>query len=135
MPVFDFKDTPDPQRDPECTYEVFYSNTSQASPEHPILILSNTAGRLKHHSGGVFTNPSRRTAFEFKDEGSTFSADILKIDARFVSLLKWLGENHINVRLSGASYGDAYAVYKIRETAFGGGAKLSAADGFLQFMI
>ena len=23
MPVFDFKDTPDPQRDPECTYEFF----------------------------------------------------------------------------------------------------------------
>ena len=28
-----------------------------------------------------------------------------------------------------------YAVYKIRETAFGGGTKLSAEDGFLQFMI
>ena len=30
---------------------------------------------------------------------------------------------------------EGYAVYKIRETAFGGGTKLSAADGFLQFMI
>ena len=30
---------------------------------------------------------------------------------------------------------DGYAVYKIRETAFGGGTKLSAEDGFLQFMI
>ena len=26
-------------------------------------------------------------------------------------------------------------VYRIRETAFGGGTKLSAEDGFLQFMI
>lgn len=26
-------------------------------------------------------------------------------------------------------------MYKIRETAFGGGTKLSAEDGFLQFMI
>ena len=26
---------------------------------------------------------------------------------------------------------DGYAVYKIRETAFGGGTKLSAEDGFL----
>ena len=30
---------------------------------------------------------------------------------------------------------EGYAVYKIRETAFGGGTKLSAEDGFLQFMI
>ena len=30
---------------------------------------------------------------------------------------------------------NGYAVYKIRETAFGGGTKLSAEDGFLQFMI
>ena len=48
------------------------------------------------------------------------SADILQIDARFVSLLKCLGENHINVRLSGAVREDGYAVYKIREIAFGG---------------
>ena len=63
------------------------------------------------------------------------SADILQIDARFVSLLKWLGENHINVRLSGADTEAGYSVYKIREIAFGGGHKLSAEDGFLQFMI
>ena len=30
---------------------------------------------------------------------------------------------------------EGYAVYKIREIAFGGGTKLSAEDGFLQFMI
>ena len=64
-----------------------------------------------------------------------FPADILKIDARFVSLVKWLGENHISVRLSGQNNEGGYAVYKIRETAFGGGTKLSAEDGFLQFMI
>ena len=63
------------------------------------------------------------------------SADILQIDARFISLLSWLGENHIPVRLSGAVREDGYAVYKIRETAFGGALKLSAEDGFLQFMI
>ena len=59
----------------------------------------------------------------------------LEIDARFTSLLRWLGENHINVRLSGKNQENGYAVYKIRETAFGGGTKLSAEDGFLQFMI
>ena len=47
-----------------------------------------------------------------------FRADILKMDARFVSLLKWLGENHIHVQLSGENREDGYAVYKIRETAF-----------------
>ncbi len=45
------------------------------------------------------------------------------------------GENHINVRLSGENTPDGYAVYKIREIAFGGGKKLSAEDGFLQFMM
>lgn len=51
------------------------------------------------------------------------------MDARFVSLLRWLGENHITVRLSGVNRPDGYAVYKIREIAFGGGTKLSAEDG------
>ena len=67
--------------------------------------------------------------------GSSAYADILQIDARFVSLVRWLGENHINVRLSGENREEGYAVYKIRETAFGGGTKLSAEDGFLQFMM
>lgn len=135
MPVFDFKNSPEGSREPECTYQVFYTNESQASVEHPLLVLDNREGKLKHHSSGVFTNPIRRTAFELKDGDAAVYADILKIDARFVSLLKWLGENHINVQLSGAAVGDEYAVYKIREIAFGGGGKLSAEDGFLQFMI
>ena len=61
--------------------------------------------------------------------------DVVKIDSRFTSLLKWLGDSRINVRLSGTNREDGYAVYRIRETAFGGGTKLSAEDGFLQFMI
>ena len=99
------------------------------------MILDNSSRQWKHHSCGIFTNPIKRTSFEFKEEDGTFSADILSIDSRFVSLLKWLGENHINVRLSGQNQENGYAVYKIRETAFGGGTKLSAEDGFLQFMI
>ena len=39
------------------------------------------------------------------------------------------------MRLSGVAQNGEYAVYKIREIAFGGGEKLSAEDGFLQFMI
>ena len=135
MPVFDFNNTPEESKTPQCTYTVFYSSHSQAGPDHPVLVLDNRAGQLKHHSNGAFTNPVRKTAFEFKTEEGTVSADILRIDARFVSLLKWLGENHINVRLSGVIKEGTYAVYKIREIAFGGGSKLSAEDGFLQFMI
>ncbi|MDO5538560.1 MAG: AAA family ATPase [Eubacteriales bacterium] len=135
MPVFDFKGSTDNKNQAECTYTTFRSDEPEATPEKPILILDNSIKEWKHHSCGVFTNPIKRTTFEFHEEGGTVSADILQIDARFVSLLKWLGENHINVRLSGKNREDGYAVYKIREIAFGGGTKLSAEDGFLQFMI
>ncbi|MCI7813501.1 MAG: AAA family ATPase [Lachnospiraceae bacterium] len=137
MPVFDFSDTSanKKENDPECTYTTFRSSEESTSPEKPILILDNRERAWKHHSCGVFTNPSKRTAFEFKEEDGKICADILQIDARFVSLIRWLGENHISVRLSGANRMDGYAVYKIREIAFGGGTKLSAEDGFLQFMI
>ena len=135
MPVFDFKGTPADKTGAVLTYTVFSSDASEASPDQPILILNNRTHQWPHHAHGIFTNPSHRTSFEFDGEGGIESADILKIDARFVSLLKWLGENHINVRLSGSVREDGYAVYKIREIAFGGGAKLSAEDGFLQFMI
>ena len=37
--------------------------------------------------------------------------------------------------LSGKNLPDGYAVYKIREIAYGGATKLSAEDGFLQFMM
>ena len=135
MPVFDFSDTPKKEEEPQCTYTVYYSNEPAASPEKPMLVLDNSSRAWRHHSCGVFTNQAKRTAFEFKEEDGTVSADILQVDARFTSLLRWLGENHISVRLSGQNRGDGYAVYKIREVAFGGGTKLSAEDGFLQFMI
>ena len=135
MPVFDFSDRPKTEEAPQCTYRVFYSGEAAASPEKPMLVLDNSSRTWNHHSCGVFANQARRTAFEFKEEDGTVSADILQVDARFISLLRWLGENHISVRLSGQNRGDGYAVYKIREVAFGGGTKLSAEDGFLQFMI
>lgn len=135
MPVFDFSSSPSDKLEPVCTYETFASNESVATEENPILILDNTSKKWSHHSIGKFTNPVKRTSFEFDEENGTTSADILKIDSRFTSLLQWLGENHINVRLSGVNRDDGYAVYKIREIAFGGGTKLSAEDGFLQFMI
>ena len=135
MPVFDFNDISDERNHAERTYTTFRSDAGEATPEQPIFLLDNHSRQWKHHSIGVFTNPVKRSSFEFEEEDGKFSADILEIDARFVSLLRWLGENHINVRLSGKNREDGYAVYKIREIAFGGGTKLSAEDGFLQFMM
>lgn len=136
MPVFDFSNTPKEKNTAECTYTVFRSNEKTMSPEKPVLVLDNSQRKWNHHSIGMFTNQIKRSAFEFKEEdGTTVSSDILKVDARFVNLIRWLGENHINVRLSGENRENGYAVCRIREIAFGGGTKLSAEDGFLQFMI
>ncbi len=137
MRVFDFSNQTEEKVNPECTYTIFRSNEEVSTSEHPILILDNKDKEHAHHSAGFFTNPTKRTAFEFKEEDSkeSYTADILKVDARFVGLVRWLGDNHINVRLSGKNTAEGYAVYKIREIAFGGGTKLSAEDGFLQFMI
>ena len=135
MPVFDFSGKGTGKAEEVCTYTTFISDAKEKSPEDPILVISNKEQQWKHHTNGLFTNQTKRTSFEFKEEGETYPADILKVDARFVNLIKWLGENRINVRLSGTQTSDGYAVYKIREIAFGGGAKLSAEDGFLQFMI
>ncbi len=135
MPVFDFKHEPEGAQQAVCTYTVFQSNGRQASPDKPVLVLDRSSGDLPHHASGLFTNPARRTSFEFAGEDGVRPVDILRIDARFVSLLKWLGENHIRVRLSGENRPDGYAVYRIREVASGGDTRLSAEDGFLQFMI
>ena len=99
------------------------------------MILSNKKKQCEHHSCGVFSEQNKQTAFEFEGEDGTVISDILKLDSRFVSLVRWLGENHIHVRLSGENTVEGYCVYKIREIALGGGTKLSAEDGFLQFMI
>lgn len=135
MPVFDFNHTADAKNPSVCTYSTFRSNRSEPDSEHPILVIERKDQICEEHSTGVFTNPVKRTSFEFSTTDGTVSADILKIDSRFVSLHKWLGENHINVQLSGTNTEEGYAVYKISEIAYGGGTKLSAENGFLQFMI
>ncbi len=136
MPVFDFNHTTSSaQDDSRAAYEIFRSDDGSVSADRPILVLDNHEKQWRHHSDGTFTNPSRQSAFSFDEDGGHILADILRMDARFVSLVGWLGENHISVRLSGENRPDGYHVYKIREVAFGGGAKLSAEDGFLQYMI
>ena len=135
MPVFDFSEMEKNERESVCTYTTFDSNKSEASSADPILIIDNSLKEWKHHSNGIFTNPIARTSFEFEEEGGVVSADIKKVDSRFTALIGWLGENHITVRLSGENTKEGYCVYKIRETAIGSGSKLSAEDGFLQFMM
>ena len=110
MPVFDFNNTPEEKKEPVCTYTIFRSNAPEASADQPILVLDNSARQWKHHSCGVFENPNKRTAFEFKEEGGAVSADILRIDARFVSLVRWLGEHRLNVRLSGENRPDVEGI-------------------------
>ena len=109
MPVFDFSNTPDEKKDAVCTYETFHSNESVPSAEHPIMVLDNTKKQWKHHSSGVFTNPIKRTSFAFEEEEGTISADIIRIDARFTSLLRWLGENHVGRGRFSAVYDRASA--------------------------
>lgn len=135
MKVFDFKDIPDSNSVAVCTYTTFESRETEPSKDHPLMVIDNKSGLLKHHSNGMFINPIKRTAFEFHDGEENISFDILRIDSRFTSLYKWLGENHIKVKLSGAVTDEGYAVYKIREHAFGDSTKLSSEDGFLQYMI
>lgn len=135
MPVFDFTKTADTQQEAVCTYEAFESALHEADAEHPILVLDNSAREWTHHTNGFFTDPAHRTAFTFSGMEGNPQADILRVDARFISLLRWLGENHIHVRLSGKNTPAGYAVYKIRETTQSNGSKLSAEDGFLQYMI
>lgn len=135
MPVFDFKASEGDKTQAVCTYTTFPSHENTTSKEHPILILEDKDGVLKHHSNGMFINPIKRTSFEFHDGDNKVWLDIKKVDSRFTSLLKWLGENHIKVKLSGYVTEEGYAVYKIREQAFGDTKKLSSEDGFLQYMI
>ncbi|MDO5401862.1 MAG: AAA family ATPase [Eubacteriales bacterium] len=135
MPVYDFKNAAKPQKDFVCTYTTFKSNAHTASVEHPILIIEENEQSWQHHSTGIFSNPDKQTSFEFNTETGVCKGNILKIDLRFISLIRWLGENRVNVKITGDSTASGFAVYKIREIAYSGAGRLSADDGFLQFMI
>ena len=83
----------------------------------------------------MFTNPEKRTSFEFQEEDGTFSADILKIDSRFVSLLKWL-ERIISMS-DFRDRTERRGMLFIRSVRSVSAVvqSFSAEDGFLQFMI
>ena len=136
MPVFDFNQEKKDAVKAEKTYELIYTDERFSDAEHPIMILEDKDTKLVHHSCGMFTSPMKGTAFINENEEEKTSHNILQIDARFENLMKWLGENHIMVRLSGKNTPAGYAVYKIHETGVAmRGSKLSGENGFLQFMI
>lgn len=135
MLVYDSTSTSNTASAFECTYTTFQSNHSTAAPEHPILVLDNSSHPWEQDSAGIFANPYKKTAFEFQLDDGVELSNILQIDSRFTSLIKWLGENRIKVKLTGENRSDGYAVYKICEVAFSNSQKLSSEDGFLQFMI
>ena len=79
MPVFDFSNTPDSNKEVVCTYTTFHSNERVATPEKPILVLDNRERKWNHYSSGMFTNPIKETTFEFNEEDGKYKADILQI--------------------------------------------------------
>lgn len=135
MPVFDFNQEKKEAVKAEKTYELIYTRNHSADPEHPIMLLKDKEQTLTHHVEGMFSAPVKGTSF-LPDGSERNEHDILLIDARFENLIRWLGENHIMVRLSGKQMPDGYAVYKIHETGVSmRGAKISGENGFLQFMM
>ncbi len=135
MPVFDFSGSTDKKQESICTYTSFRSEETEATWERPMLILDNAKRQWKHHSCGIFTNQAKRTSFEFKEEDGTFEADILRVDARFISLLRWLGENHISVRLSGKNPETATPSTRSGRSHLAAGRSCRPRTDFLQFMI
>lgn len=135
MPVFDFNSQAKENVEVTYTYTTFKSSNRTADKDNPIIVLSNKSGKLVHHSSGMFSNPVSGSTFTLESDTSVVE-DILKIDSRFVNLIKWIGENHISVRLSGATTDEGYCIYKIQELGVSvRGAKLAGENGFLQFMM
>ena len=101
----------------------------------PVFDFDNEQRKWENNSVGMFANPYKKTAFEFQMEDANILSNILRVDARFTALIKWLGENRIKVKLTGENTEEGYAVYRIQEIAFNNSQKLSSEDGFLQYMI
>ena len=135
MHVYDSESIANSKSKFECTYKTFTSNNQTATPDAPILVLDNLSVAFTNDCVGTFTNPYRKTAFTMQTPDGDVFSNILLIDSRFESLIRWLGENKIKVKLTGENTARGYAVYKIREIAYNNSQKLSSEDGFLQFMI
>lgn len=54
MPVFDFSSASEEKEAFVCTYTAFTSDSSEKTPDDPILVLDNQQKQWSHHSTGVF---------------------------------------------------------------------------------
>lgn len=117
------------------TYRLFDSDSSCLDIKHPIFVLRDPARTMVHHTSGAFLNLSRRAAFSFGKSSDQLFADILRLDSRFEDLIKWLGENRSQLRLSGGRTEEGYAVYRMHAVDATGRHRLSSEDAFLQLVI
>ena len=63
MPVFDFNQEKKDAVKAEKTYELVYSNERVPDVSHPVMLLKDEEKKLMHHSSGMFTAPTKGTAF------------------------------------------------------------------------
>ena len=104
MPVYDSESIANSKSKFECTYKTFTSNNQTATPDAPILVLDNLSVAFTNDCVGTFTNPYRKTAFTMQTPDGDVFSNILLIDSRFESLIRWLGENKIKVKLTGENF-------------------------------
>ena len=137
MPVFDFAQEKKDAVKAEKTYTLLYSGSRTADAAHPILVLDTSSFPLNGQISGSFTSPLNGTAFEPDDSGiKGLACNILLLDARFEDMVRWMGENHILIRLNGTVTAAGYAVTGVEETGIAvRGARLAGENGFLQFMM
>ena len=93
--VFDLKTLQEQKKKagdgPVVTYSHSEKGMECATAENPILVLKDEEGKLRHHVDGQFMNPSRRTGFEYKLDGTPAFADILLLDKRCLAEEHFLG--------------------------------------------
>jgi len=153
--IFDFNKTEDSNISKDgsatdgalVTWQIVERDDKELSADCPIMVLSEEMEKLPKHAAGVFVNPVRGTSFAYTEgkveadvsgkdkDGRDLNHHILKIDKRFIDLEKWLGENHVSVRLTGESREEGYCVYRIRAVAPDGKNIQSDRDSFLQLII
>ena len=154
--VFDFNKTEDNSSSPaqgsekgvpSVTWQIVERDDKILSADSPIMVLSEEKEKLPKHAAGVFVNPLRGTSFAYTKgaceanvsgmdkDGNDLNHPILSVDKRFIALEKWLGENHVSVRLTGESRQEGYCVYKIRAVSPDGSSIQTERDRFLQLCI
>ncbi len=118
-----------------------------ADAAHPLMLLEDPEKKLPEQAVGVFLNPVRGTAFAWTDgkrdanvsgrdkEGHDLRFPIAGMDPRFIALEKWLGENHVSLRLCGEHTDRGYAVLDMQAVTPDGERIQPERDSFLQLVL